>query len=98
MAQHSETEFTFDTASELASVEGASAIRGRSPWYLAWRRLRRNKVAFAALALFVLVVVAPARTALRASCGPYGAERRASAWQDHRQRASGRHRLEGRDH
>ena len=50
------TEFTFDTAAELAGAEGG-AIEGRSPWYLAWRRLRRNYVAFAALALFVLIVL-----------------------------------------
>ena len=59
MAQHgSETEFTLDTAAELAADETTSAIRGRSPWYLAWRRLRRNYVAFAFLALFVVVVMA----------------------------------------
>ena len=58
MAQPAETEFTLDTAAELAAGEQASAIRGRSPWYLAWRRLRRNYVAFAFLGLFVLIVVA----------------------------------------
>jgi peptide/nickel transport system permease protein len=54
----SETEFTLDTAAELAAAEPAAAIRGRSPWYLAWRRLRRNYVAFAFLGLFVIIVVA----------------------------------------
>lgn len=29
---------------------------GRSPWYLAYRRLRRNRLALAALALFILIV------------------------------------------
>lgn len=54
-----ETEFSLDTAAELASEEHEeSAIRGRSPWYLAWRRLRRNYVAFAFLFLFILIVVA----------------------------------------
>ena len=53
-----ETEFTLDTAAELAAEESAAVIRGRSPWYLAWRRLRRNYVAFAFLALFVLIVAA----------------------------------------
>ena len=52
-----ETEFTLDTAAELAAEESGAVIRGRSPWYLAWRRLRRNYVAFACLALFVLIVV-----------------------------------------
>ena len=30
---------------------------GHSPWYLAYRRLRRNRLALAALAVFVLIVV-----------------------------------------
>jgi len=51
-----ETEFTLDTAAELAAEESGAVIRGRSPWYLAWRRLRRNYVAFAFLGLFVLIV------------------------------------------
>ena len=49
-----ESEFTLDTAAALAADEPASVIRGRSPWYLAWRRLRRNYVAFAFLALFAI--------------------------------------------
>jgi|KBSSwiStaDraftv2_1062776.scaffolds.fasta_scaffold00521_31 peptide/nickel transport system permease protein len=36
----------------------AEAIRGRSPWYLAWIRLRRNHVALGFGALFVVIVVA----------------------------------------
>ena len=35
----------------------ASQIKGRSPWYLAWLRLRRNKVALVCGALFVLIVL-----------------------------------------
>jgi peptide/nickel transport system permease protein len=50
-------DFTVDTARELAEEEH-EAIQGRSPWWLAWRRLRRNKVAFAFLALFFLIIVA----------------------------------------
>ncbi|WP_179475564.1 ABC transporter permease [Mycolicibacterium vinylchloridicum] len=34
-----------------------TVVRGRSPWYLAWIRLRRNKVALAFGALFLLIVV-----------------------------------------
>ena len=34
------TELTLDSASLLASEEHEVAIVGRSPWYLAWRRLR----------------------------------------------------------
>src|SRR5919108_4002611 len=52
------TEFSLDTAQVLAEEEHGVSIVGRSPWYLAWRRLRRNYVAFAFLALFVLIVAA----------------------------------------
>jgi peptide/nickel transport system permease protein len=57
VAQRTESEFTLDTAAELAAEDTTGAIRGRSPWYLAWRRLRRNYIAFAALTLFILIVV-----------------------------------------
>jgi peptide/nickel transport system permease protein len=66
VVQKDETEFTLDTAAELAQAE-PGAIRGRSPWYLAWRRLRRNYFAFAALALFILVVAVCAAAPLYAS-------------------------------
>src|ERR1700712_3144863 len=33
------------------------AVRGRSPWYLAWIRLRRNRVALGFGVLFIAVVV-----------------------------------------
>jgi peptide/nickel transport system permease protein len=66
--QASETEFTLDTAAELASAEGGgAAIRGRSPWYLAWRRLRRNYVAFGFFGVFVLVLAACALAPVYAS-------------------------------
>jgi peptide/nickel transport system permease protein len=51
-------EFTLDTAAELAAEEGGRGIEGRSPWFLAWRRLRRNWVGLGFLAVFVLIVVA----------------------------------------
>jgi peptide/nickel transport system permease protein len=57
VAERAESEFTLDTAAELAALDGASVIRGRSPWYLAWRRLRRNYFAFASLALFIVIVL-----------------------------------------
>ena len=57
MATQSTTEFTLDTAAELAAEEHG-AIEGKSPWLLAWRRLRRNYVALAFLGIFVLIVVA----------------------------------------
>jgi peptide/nickel transport system permease protein len=56
--QATESEFTLDTAAELAAHEEPEAIRGRSPWYLAWRRLRRNYTAFFFLFVFIAVVVA----------------------------------------
>ena len=55
--QATESEFTLDTAAELAAYEEPEAIRGRSPWYLAWRRLRRNYVAFFFLFVFIVVLV-----------------------------------------
>jgi peptide/nickel transport system permease protein len=59
MVQRAESEFTLDTAAELAGAEREErAIRGRSPWYLAWRRLRRNYVAFVAILVFFLIVIA----------------------------------------
>lgn len=50
-------DFTLDTAAELASADRQS-IQGKSPWLLAWRRLRRNYVAFGFLAIFILIVIA----------------------------------------
>jgi peptide/nickel transport system permease protein len=52
------TDFSLDTAAELAAEEHEVSIVGRSPWWLAWRRLRRNKVALGALVLFILIVIA----------------------------------------
>jgi peptide/nickel transport system permease protein len=66
VGQQPETEFTLDTAAELAAAE-PEAIRGRSPWYLAWRRLRRNYFAFCSLGLFILVVAVCAAAPLYAT-------------------------------
>jgi peptide/nickel transport system permease protein len=52
------TDFTLDTAQVLAEEEHGASIVGRSPWYLAWRRLRRNYIAFIALFVFVVIAVA----------------------------------------
>jgi peptide/nickel transport system permease protein len=52
------TELPFDSAAVLAAEEHEVAIVGRSPWYLAWRRLRRNYVALASLGVFILIVIA----------------------------------------
>src|SRR5437588_3276081 len=51
-------EFSLDTAALLAGEEHEISIAGRSPWYLAWRRLRRNYVALAFLVLFFVIVIA----------------------------------------
>ncbi len=52
------TDLTFDSAALLASEEHEVTIVGRSPWYLAWRRLRRNYLALASLVVFFLIVIA----------------------------------------
>ncbi len=57
MATESTTDFTLDTAAALAAEE-QGAIEGKSPWVLAWRRLRRNYVALGFLCVFVVIVVA----------------------------------------
>jgi peptide/nickel transport system permease protein len=58
MATNTQSEFPAEAAA-FAPAEGEQtrAIAGRSPWYLAWRRLRRNYVALGFFALFVLIVV-----------------------------------------
>ncbi len=52
------TEFPLDSAALLAAEEHEVPIVGRSPWFLAWRRLRRNYVALFSLGVFVLIVLA----------------------------------------
>jgi peptide/nickel transport system permease protein len=64
VATESTTDFSLDTAAQLAADEGG-AIEGKSPWLLAWRRLRRNYVALGFLALFVVIVI------LCSLAGPY---------------------------
>jgi peptide/nickel transport system permease protein len=53
----STTDFTLDSAAALAA-EDQGAIEGKSPWFLAWRRLRRNYVSLAFLLLFFLILAA----------------------------------------
>jgi peptide/nickel transport system permease protein len=55
VATESTTDFTLDSAAALAAEE-EGAIEGKSPWLLAWRRLRRNYVALSFFGLFVLIV------------------------------------------
>ncbi len=52
------TDFTLDSAALLAAEEHEVPIVGRSPTYLAWRRLRRNYVALFSLFVFFLIVLA----------------------------------------
>src|SRR5919198_378609 len=51
-------EFAYEPEQEvtLAPGESAQEVAGKSPWRLAGRRLLRNRIALAALALFVLIV------------------------------------------
>jgi peptide/nickel transport system permease protein len=56
-SQQASAELSLDTAALLAREEHGVSIAGRSPWYLAWRRLRRNYVAFGFLFVFVVMVV-----------------------------------------
>ena len=56
MATESTTDFALDSAAALAADEGGQ-IEGKSPWVLAARRLRRNYVALAFFALFVVILL-----------------------------------------
>ena len=51
------TDLKLEAATVFPESE-AGAITGRSPGYLAWRRLRRNYIALASLVIFILIVVA----------------------------------------
>src|SRR5215471_7754215 len=44
-------------AAEVKTAELRPAVAGRNPWALAWRRLRRNRIALAALGLFLIIVL-----------------------------------------
>ena len=44
-------------AEQTRTTELRPVAAGRNPWALAWRRLRRNRLALAALGLFVLIVL-----------------------------------------
>jgi peptide/nickel transport system permease protein len=50
-------EVPLDSAAIVAAEEHEIAIVGRSPWYLAWRRLRRNYIALGSLGVFLLIVL-----------------------------------------
>jgi len=52
-------EFAYEPDPEIALAPGETVreISGRSPWRIAGRRLARNRIAVAALFLFLLIVV-----------------------------------------
>jgi peptide/nickel transport system permease protein len=50
-----ETEFSLDAAAAVAEEEGARKVQGLGPWQLAWRRLKRNRVAMGSLVLFFVI-------------------------------------------
>jgi peptide/nickel transport system permease protein len=56
-AQETGAAFSLDTPAVLAE-EHTGEITGRSPWFLAWRRLRRNYVALIFFGIFVVIVAA----------------------------------------
>jgi peptide/nickel transport system permease protein len=43
-------------AEQASKTELRPALAGRNPWALAWRRLRRNRIALAALGLLLLII------------------------------------------
>jgi peptide/nickel transport system permease protein len=52
-----ESDFSLDAAAAVAEQEGGGKqLEGMGPWQLAWRRLKRNRVAMAGLVVFFLVV------------------------------------------
>jgi peptide/nickel transport system permease protein len=57
MATEPATELTFGDPGLLAAEDRRDRVAGLGPWRLALRRLRRNRVALAFGALFVLIVV-----------------------------------------
>jgi peptide/nickel transport system permease protein len=58
-AQRTMAEFAYEPEPQitLALGESVQGVAGKSPWRLAGRRLLRNRVALAALVLFLLIVV-----------------------------------------
>jgi peptide/nickel transport system permease protein len=51
---------------QVSATELQSATAGRNPWLLAWRRLRVNRIALAALGLLILIIVVCAAAPLYA--------------------------------
>ena len=52
-----ESDFSLDAAAAVAEREGSGKqLEGMGPWRLAWRRLKRNRVAMASLTVFFVLV------------------------------------------
>lgn len=52
-----DTDFSLDPAAAIAEKEGGGKqLEGMGPWQLAWRRLKRNRVAMASLIVFFVLV------------------------------------------
>jgi peptide/nickel transport system permease protein len=63
------TEAAGETALDLAAIDGAVAIQGRSPWEIVRRRLGRDKVTMVALVVSVLLVLAAISAPLLSALG-----------------------------
>ena len=50
------TELSLGLPEELTEEERKAGLEGLSPWQLAWRRLRRDKIALAGGIVFLLLV------------------------------------------
>lgn len=57
---------------EVAAAPGASTVQGRSPWQLAWARLRRDRVAMGSAVVIVLVALAAITAPLFAALVGHG--------------------------
>jgi peptide/nickel transport system permease protein len=52
-----ESEFSLDAAAAIAEREGGGKrVEGMGPWQLAWRRLKRNRVAMGSLVVFFVLL------------------------------------------
>ena len=56
-------------AAETAAIDGAVAIKGRSPWQIVWGRLRRDKVTMVALFASALCIILAIASPLLAHFG-----------------------------
>jgi len=56
-------------AAETAAIDGAVAIKGRSPWQIVWSRLKRDKVTMVALVASALCIILAIASPLLAHFG-----------------------------